>query len=66
MFEHYLHVFLFIYLDVISAEQLDALPSNENPAIETVSNSLPQSGESMDIEYEVCQVRIIYIELFPT
>jgi hypothetical protein len=53
-------------LDVISAEQLDTLPSNEDPAIETVSNSLPQSGESMDIEYEVCQVRIIYIELFPT
>nr|XP_051203565.1 transcription initiation factor TFIID subunit 1 isoform X4 [Lolium perenne] len=41
--------------NVIPAEQLDALPSNETPAIETVSNSLPQSGESMDIEYEVCQ-----------
>ncbi|CAM0909223.1 unnamed protein product [Alopecurus aequalis] len=44
--------------NVIQAEQLDMLPSNDNPAIETVSNSLPQSGESMDVEYEVRQEEI--------
>ncbi|KAI4969555.1 hypothetical protein ZWY2020_000469 [Hordeum vulgare] len=43
---------------VIQAEQLGISPSNDNPANETVSSSLPQPGECMDVEYEVCQEEI--------
>ncbi|VAI81013.1 unnamed protein product [Triticum turgidum subsp. durum] len=43
----------------IQAEQLGISPSNDNPAIEMLSSSLPQLGESMDVEYEVCKVHSI-------
>ncbi|VAI93220.1 unnamed protein product [Triticum turgidum subsp. durum] len=46
----------------IQAEQLGISPSNDNPAIEMVSSSLPQLEESMDVEYEVCQQEEIDIE----
>ncbi|VAI81001.1 unnamed protein product [Triticum turgidum subsp. durum] len=44
--------------DVISAEQTEISPSNDNPAIGKVSSPLPQSQETMDVEYEVCQEEI--------
>ncbi|XP_003560349.1 transcription initiation factor TFIID subunit 1 isoform X2 [Brachypodium distachyon] len=38
-----------------SVEQLDMSPSNGIPTTEMMSGSLSPRGESMDIEYEVCQ-----------